>query len=110
MKAKSDGEGPGEGAAGAEKSEDKEETERKKALYIKQLEQQMLKQHQAQLEILNSLRAEPLPDRRPYQETAEVAGWRKRKVRNIQTRKMNPINEESSECGSDLPGDSDENE
>ena len=70
----------------------------------------MLQQHQVQMEILNSLRAEPLADKTPYQEAAEVAGWRKRKVRNIQTRKMNQINEESSECGSELPGDSDENE
>lgn len=63
-----------------------------------------------QMEMLNSLKAEPLADKKPYQEPAEVAGWRKRKVRNIQTRKMNQINEESSECGSELPGDNENDE
>ena len=35
------------------------------------------------MEVLNSMRAEPIADKQPHQETGEVPAWRKKKVRNI---------------------------
>ena len=54
--------------------------------------------------MLNSLRAEPLTEKKHYAEGADVAAWRKRKVRNIKKRNVQPDGNESSDRASDLPG------
>lgn len=62
------------------------------------------------MQILNSLKAEPLTDVKHHAEGTEGGAWRKKKVRNIKKRKAKVDEQESSECASDLPGDNEGDE